>query len=88
MNSPVSEMLTEVGNMHASDILLLSIAIIGAGIMTYFILLSMNKKKPHEERRSNFALFLIALNVSFFLTVTIFVYKVLIIGIKYLLSSE
>ncbi len=86
MNTP-SDILAEVGNMHASDILLLIILIIGAGFITYFILLRINDRKPPEKRRSNIALFLISLNVSFFIVVTFFVYKVLIAGLKYLMSN-
>ena len=85
--STVDKVLSEVANMHASDILLLSFIILGAGVITYVILVLKNKKKPPEERRSNFVLFLIALNVSFFTTVVIFVYKVLVIGLKYLFTQ-
>ncbi|WP_457621267.1 hypothetical protein [Persephonella sp.] len=87
MNSP-GDVLAKVGNIHASDVLLLIILIISAGFITYFILLKINAKKPPEERKSNIALFLISLNVSFFLVVTFFVYKVLIAGLKYLMSGE
>ncbi|WP_456401130.1 hypothetical protein [Persephonella sp.] len=86
MDSSV-DILAEAGNMHASDITLLIILIISAGFITYFILMKLNRKKPPEERRSNLALFLISLNVSFFVVVTFFVYKVLIAGLKYLMSN-
>ncbi len=85
--SAVDKVLEEVANMHASDIILLSFVILGAGVLTYIILLFKDKKKPQEKRRSQFVLFLIALNVSFFTTVVIFVYKVLVIGLKYLFSN-
>ena len=85
--STVDRVLEEVANMHASDIILLSFIILGAGFLTYIILLLKDKKKPTEERRSRFVLFLIALNVSFFTTVVIFVYKVVIIGLKHLFSN-
>ncbi len=85
--SAVDKVLEEVANMHASDIILLSFVILGAGFLTYIVLLFRDKKKPEKERRSKFVLFLIALNVSFFTTVVIFVYKVLLIGLKYLFSG-
>jgi uncharacterized membrane-anchored protein len=80
-------MLNEVGNMHSSEIIFLVSVIIGAGILTFIIMKFLNKKKPKENRMSDFAMFLIALNVSFFLTVVIFVYKMVIIGLKYLLGG-
>ena len=86
MTSTVDKVLAEVANMHASDIILLSFIILGAGVLTYIILLLKNRKKIKEERRSQFVLFLIALNVSFFTTVVIFVYKVVLVAIKYLFS--
>jgi len=86
VNTP-NDILAEVGNMHASDILLLIILIIGAGFLTYFILLKINAKRSPEKRRSSIALFLISLNVSFFVVVTFFVYKVLLAGLKYLMSN-
>ncbi|RUM57839.1 MAG: hypothetical protein DSY59_01755 [Persephonella sp.] len=86
LTSAVDKVLEDVANMHASDIILLSFVILGAGFLTYIILLFRDKKKPHKERRSQFVLFLIALNVSFFTTVVIFVYKVLVIGLRYLFT--
>lgn len=86
--SLTDRMLDEVGNMHASDILLLSFIIIGAGILTYIILVVLNNKKPEKQRRSKFVLFLIALHVSFFTTVILFVYKVVVIGLEYLFKNS
>ena len=84
--SAVDKVLEDVANMHASDIILLSFIILGVGVLTYIILLFIDKKKPQEERRSQFVLFLVALNVSFFTTVVIFIYKVLVISLKYLFT--
>ncbi|MBK3332794.1 hypothetical protein GWK41_06905 [Persephonella atlantica] len=78
--------LAQVGDLHASDIILLLFLITGLGIITYLFLVWKNNKKPPEERRSNFALFLIALNAGFFATVMFFVYRVVVIGLKYLMS--
>ncbi len=85
--SMVDRMLDEVGNMHSSEIIFLVSVIIGAGVLTFIIMKILNKKKEKEKRMSDFVMFLIALNVSFFLTVVIFVYKVVIIGFKYLFSG-
>ena len=84
-DSPESVLAT-VGDLHSTDILILLFLILITGLITYIFLLWRNNKKPSNERRSNFALFLIALNAGFFITVMFFVYKVLIAGIKYLLS--
>jgi len=85
--SLVDQMLDEVGNMHSSEIIFLVVVIIGAGILTFVVMKFLNKKKEKDKRMSDFVMFLIALNVSFFLTVVIFVYKVVIIGLKYLLGG-
>lgn len=79
--------LNQVGDLHASDILILLVLILVAGVGTYVILSVKNNKKPPEERKSNFVLFLIALNAGFFMVVLFFVYRVVFIGIKYLLSQ-
>ncbi|WP_457638637.1 hypothetical protein [Persephonella sp.] len=84
--APPESVLSQVGDMHAEDIIILLFLIFLSGGITYIFLIWRNSKKPPEERRSNFAIFLIALNVGFFVTVTFFVYRVLVIGIKYLLS--
>jgi uncharacterized membrane protein YidH (DUF202 family) len=81
----VDQMLDEVGNMHSSEILFLVFVIIGAGVLTFVIMKILNRKR--EKKMSDFVMFLIALNVSFFLTVVIFVYKVVIIGLKYLFGG-
>ncbi|WP_029521782.1 hypothetical protein [Persephonella sp. KM09-Lau-8] len=79
--------LSQVGDLHSTDILILLILILVAGIGSYVIMVMKNNKKPPEERRSNFVLFLIALNVGFFTVVLFFVYRVVFIGLKYLMSQ-
>ncbi|WP_457625939.1 hypothetical protein [Persephonella sp.] len=79
--------LAQVGDLHSTDILVLLFLILVLGMITYIFLVWKNSKKPPEERRSNFALFLIALNVGFFVAVTFFVYRVVVAGIKYLMSQ-
>ena len=86
--STVDKILEEVANVHATDILFLSFSILSVGVITYIFLVIRNNKKPLNERRSKFVLFLIALNVSFFMTVLIFTYKVLVIGLKYLFTQQ
>ncbi|SNZ11190.1 hypothetical protein SAMN06265182_2015 [Persephonella hydrogeniphila] len=85
--APPESVLAQVGDLHSTDILILLFLILTLGMLTFVFLVWRNSKKPPEERRSNFALFLIALNVGFFATVLFFVYRVVVIGIKYLMSQ-
>ncbi|NPA16852.1 hypothetical protein [Persephonella sp.] len=84
--APPESVLAQVGDLHSTDILVLLFLILTLGMLTYIYLVWKNNKKPPEERRSNFALFLIALNVGFFVTVMFFVYRFVIVGLKYLMS--
>ncbi|NPA57948.1 MAG: hypothetical protein GXN94_01510 [Aquificae bacterium] len=85
--APPETVLEQVGDLHSTDIIILLLLITAVGMLTYLYLVWKNSKKPPEERRSNFALFLIALNVGFFITVLFFVYRFVIIGLKYLMSN-
>ncbi|NPA12560.1 MAG: hypothetical protein GXO45_01090 [Aquificae bacterium] len=82
--APPQSVLEEVGDLHSTEIIILLFLITSLGILTYAYLVWKNKQKPPEERRSNFVLFLIALNVGFFTTVVFFVYRFVIIGLKHL----
>jgi len=84
--APPESVLAQVGDLHSTDILVLLFLILTLGMVTYIYLVWKNNKKPPEERKSNFVLFLIALNVGFFVTVMFFVYRFVIIGLKYLMS--
>ena len=85
--STPESVLAQVGDLHSTDILILLFLILSFGILSYVFLLWKNNKKPPEERKSNFVLFLIALNVSFFSTVIFFVYRVVVVGLKYLINQ-
>ncbi|WP_293446312.1 hypothetical protein [Persephonella sp.] len=85
--STPESVLAQVGDLHSTDILILLFLILTFGLLSYIFLLWKNSKKPPEERRSNFALFLIALNVGFFTTVMFFVYRVVVVGLKHLISQ-
>jgi hypothetical protein len=85
--APPESVLDKVGDLHSTDILILLILILITGIGSYVIMSIKNNKKSSEERRSNFVLFLIALNVGFFTVVLFFVYRVVVIGLKYLFSQ-
>ncbi len=79
-----STVLQKIADLHATDILILLVIILVLTVVSFIGLKKWNEKKPENERKSDFILFLIALHVGFFGTVLFFVYRVVIIGLEHL----
>ncbi|RMD47140.1 MAG: hypothetical protein D6831_00530 [Aquificota bacterium] len=79
-----ASVLSRIADLHSTDILILLAIILVLTVISFLGLKKWNEKKPEEERKSDFVLFLVALHVGFFGTVLFFVYRVVIIGLEYL----
>ncbi|NPA52891.1 MAG: hypothetical protein GXO22_08350 [Aquificae bacterium] len=82
------ELLVEFGSTHVKTLVFLAVTILVIGILSFFVLFVFNKRKPVEERKSNFSLFLYSLLISFFATVLFFVYKFVAVGFSVLIEKQ
>ena len=88
MTGQAEELLVRFGSMHIKTLITLVIVIFLIGIVSFFVFLYFNNKKPVEKRKSKFVIFLYALLVSFFATVLFFVYRFVFIGFEVLLKNS
>jgi bacteriorhodopsin len=78
------EKLVQVGTDLTVSVVVFVLSIVILTIITYIILTIKNNKKPVEERRSNVAIFLISVFTGWAITTLVFVYRIVIIGLKHL----
>ena len=88
MTGQAEELLVRFGSMHIKTLITLVIVIFLIGIVSFFVFLYFNNKKPVEKRKSKFVIFLYALLVSFFATVLFFVYRFVFIGFEILFKNN
>ncbi len=82
------ELLVRFGSIHVQTLIFLVFTILFIGVLSFVIFWFFNKKKPAEERKSNFTLFLYSLLVSFFATVLFFVYRFVVLGFEVLIKGQ
>ncbi len=78
------EKLVQVGTDLTVSVVVFVLSVVTLTIITYIILTIKNNKKPVEERRSNVAIFLISVITGWAITTLVFVYRIVIIGLKHL----
>ncbi len=88
MTGQAEELLVRFGSMHIKTLITLVVVILSIGIVSFFVFLYFNSKKPVEKRKSKFVIFLYALLVSFFATVLFFVYRFVFIGFEILFKNN
>ncbi len=79
-----AERLISAGTEYFPFIIGLLISIFVIAGISFIVLSILNKKKPVEDRRSNFFLFIVSLMIGFFITSLFFVYKVVLMGLEHL----
>ncbi len=88
MTGEAEKKLVIFGSMHLKTLITLMFTILVIGILSFIVFNIFNSRKPVEERKSKFALFLYSLLVSFFATVLFFVYRFVIAGLEILTSGN
>lgn len=88
MTGEAEKKLVIFGSMHIKTLITLALTILAIGIVSFVIFSFFNNKKPPQERKSKFALFIYSLLVSFFATVLFFVYRFVIIGLEILTKGN
>ena len=81
------ELLVRFGSMHIQTLIFLIFTIFFIGVFSFLLLWFFNRKRPPEDRKSSFTLFLYALLISFFSTILFFVYRFVMIGFEILMKG-
>lgn len=78
------EKLVQVGTDLTISIVVFVLSIVILTVITYIILMVINRKKPLEERKSDIAIFLISVFTGWAITTLVFVYRIVMIGLEHL----